>query len=72
MTEKDSKEGACNRSVEKSTNFLDDILANALSSTKKYDDTNSGIETKKCKNCGAARPAETDLKYCDYCSNEFY
>ncbi|MCJ8290633.1 MAG: hypothetical protein HRT58_13290 [Crocinitomicaceae bacterium] len=72
MTEKDSKEGTCDDSNEQPKNFLDDILANALSSTKKYDDTNSGIETKKCKNCGAARPAETDLKYCDYCSNEFY
>ena len=72
MSEENPKEGTNEGSDKKSNNFLDDILANALSSTKKYDDSNSGIETKKCKNCGAARPAETDLKYCDYCSNEFY
>jgi len=51
---------------------LDDILGNAISSTKKHEEANAGLETKKCKNCGAARPSDTDLKYCDFCENEFY
>ncbi|MBG6128660.1 hypothetical protein IWQ47_000650 [Aquimarina sp. EL_43] len=53
-------------------NLLDDILANALSSTKKYEETNAGLETKRCKSCGAARPEDTDLKYCDFCGDQFY
>ncbi|WP_108867041.1 hypothetical protein [Aquimarina aquimarini] len=52
--------------------FLDDILANALSSTKKHKEANAGLETKKCKSCGAARPEDTNLQYCDFCGNQFY
>ena len=52
--------------------FLDDILGNAISSTKKHEETKADLETKSSKSCGAARPAETNLKYCDYCGNEFY
>ncbi|MHA7060029.1 hypothetical protein ACWGOQ_0022570 [Aquimarina sp. M1] len=53
-------------------NLLDDILGNAAASTKKYEEINAGLETKKCKSCGAARPSDTDLKYCDFCENQFY
>ncbi|WP_298548332.1 hypothetical protein [uncultured Aquimarina sp.] len=56
----------------KEKSVLDDILGNAISSTKKYEETNAGLETKKCKNCGAARPSDTDLKYCDFCESQFY
>jgi hypothetical protein len=59
-------------SKEEEKNLLDDILANALSSTKKYEETNAGLETKRCKSCGAARPEDTDLKYCDFCGDQFY
>ncbi|WP_378183429.1 hypothetical protein [Aquimarina sp. SS2-1] len=57
---------------EEKKSILDDILGNALSSTKKYEETTAGLETKRCKSCGAARPSDTDLKYCDFCGNQFY
>jgi len=57
---------------EKKSNPLDDILANALNTTKKVGDLAAGMETKKCKICGAARPDDTDLKFCDFCGNQFY
>ncbi len=56
----------------KEKNILDDILANAVSSTKKHEETSAGLETKKCKSCGAARPDDTDLRYCDFCGDQFY
>ncbi len=61
-----------NKDEKKEKNILDDILGNAISSTKKYEETNAGLETKKCISCGAARPSDTDLKYCDFCGNQFY
>ena len=53
------------------SNLLNDILKNALKTTKNVD-AKAGLETKKCKNCQAARPDGTDLKYCDYCGYQFY
>ncbi|MBW1295037.1 hypothetical protein [Aquimarina litoralis] len=53
-------------------NLLDSILGNALSSTNKFEETNAGLETKKCKSCGAARPSDTNLRYCDFCGTPFY
>ncbi len=61
-----------NKKPKEEKNILDDILANAFSSTKKYEETNAGLETKKCNGCGAARPDDTDLQYCDFCGNQFY
>lgn len=57
---------------EKEKSILDDILANASGSTKKHKETIAGLETKTCKSCGAARPDDTDLKYCDFCGDQFY
>lgn len=51
---------------------LQDILANALKSTANHANGKAGLETKTCTQCGAARPADTNLRYCDYCSNPFY
>ena len=56
----------------KENSLLDDILKNAISSTKKHEETATGIETKTCKNCGAARPSDTNLQYCDFCETPFY
>lgn len=53
-------------------NPLLNILGNAVQSSIKYDQTTSGLETKTCKSCGAARPADTDLQTCDYCGYKFY
>ena len=61
-----------NKKSKEERSLLDDILANAVSSTKKYEETDAGLETKKCKSCGAARPEDTDLQYCDFCGNPFY
>lgn len=54
------------------SNPLLNILGNAVKSSIKYDQTASGLETKTCKSCGAARPVDTDLKTCDYCGFQFY
>ncbi|MBO9634524.1 MAG: hypothetical protein J7578_15525 [Chitinophagaceae bacterium] len=51
---------------------LQEILANALKSTHTHQEAKAGLETKTCARCGAARPADTALRYCDYCSNPFY
>lgn len=51
---------------------LQDILANAMKSAVDYGSTKAGLETKTCSNCGAARPADTNLQFCDYCNNPFY
>ena len=53
-------------------NLLASILGNALASSKKYDTAGSGVETRKCTNCGAARPEGTDLSACDYCGFAFF
>jgi len=46
---------------------------NANKSKKIYgsERENSETETKKCKGCGAARPADTNLTTCDYCGYKF-
>jgi len=31
----------------------------------------SETKTRKCPNCGAARPADTNLTTCDYCGFQF-
>ncbi|NMH88830.1 hypothetical protein [Flavivirga algicola] len=61
-----------NKKPKEEKNILDDILANAISSTQKYKEMNAGLETKKCSGCGAARPDDTNLQYCDFCGNQFY
>lgn len=53
-------------------NPLFNILGNALASSQKYATESSGVETRKCSNCGAARPEGTDLSTCDYCGFEFF
>lgn len=53
-------------------NLLLNIIGNALATSQKHDTENSGVQTRKCSNCGAARPEGTDLSTCDYCSFEFY
>jgi hypothetical protein len=52
--------------------LLAGIIGNALQSSVSPQQQAAGLETKKCKNCGAARPAETNLQYCDYCGHQFY
>lgn len=51
---------------------LQDILANAMRSSVNHGSTKAGLETKTCINCGAPRPADTNLQFCDYCNNPFY
>lgn len=48
------------------------ILGNALNSSLKHKNQVAGLETKRCPNCSAARPADTDLQYCAYCGHKFY
>jgi len=49
------------------------ITANANETQKTYGTENkdSGVDSKKCKNCGAARPSDTNLTTCDYCGYRF-
>ncbi len=61
-----------NEKKEEKNDPLMNILGNALYTTKKHNVEDAGLETKKCKSCGAARPADTNLKYCDYCGEQFY
>lgn len=56
----------------KINNALLGILGNALNSSLKHQKTGAGLETKRCPNCSAARPADTDLQYCAYCGHKFY
>lgn len=58
--------------VSNSSNPLLQILENAMASSMKYEKEKSGVETRKCSNCGAARPEGTDLSTCDYCGFEFF
>ena len=54
----------------KPVDLLAQILKNAT--TKPLNPTlQPGVQTRKCKVCGAARAAGTDLKICDYCGNAF-
>jgi hypothetical protein len=52
--------------------LLKGILGNALKTSMEFNAGNAGVETKKCKNCGAARPEDTDLQFCNYCGYKFY
>jgi uncharacterized protein YjbI with pentapeptide repeats len=54
------------------TNPLLNILGNAMASSMKYKEEKPANETRKCANCGAARPEGTDLSTCDYCGFEFF
>lgn len=46
---------------------------NANKSKKIYgtERKNSETKTRKCKGCGAARPADSNLTTCDYCGFKF-
>jgi hypothetical protein len=50
------------------------IFANALATTPSYaaDRQGAGVETKMCGTCGAARPAGTDLRTCDFCGGSLF
>ncbi len=49
------------------------ITNNANTTTKKYGTERATSETKtrKCEDCGAARPSDTNLTTCDYCGFRF-
>jgi len=49
------------------------ITNNANKSKKNWGNerAESETETRKCPNCGAARPADTNLTTCDYCGHKF-
>ena len=48
------------------------ITKNAIDSKKDWGGhKTSKTETRKCENCGAARPKETNLTTCDYCGFKF-
>ena len=51
---------------------LMNILANAFGSTQKHQQSGPALETKTCGSCGAARPSDTNLQFCDYCGHQFY
>lgn len=46
---------------------------NANDTQKKWDDerAESKSDTRRCENCGAARPSDTNLTTCDYCGFKF-
>lgn len=70
--EKESDEKFDEKAILAKDSALLNILGNALSSSIKHEKSAAGLETKKCPNCSAARPADTDLQYCDYCGYKFY
>jgi len=48
------------------------ITGNANDSKQEYEKREtSEATTRKCPNCGAARPKDTNLTTCDYCGYEF-
>lgn len=49
------------------------ITSNANSSKKVWGNERETSETKtrKCEDCGAARPKDTNLTTCDYCGFKF-
>ncbi|MCZ6603279.1 MAG: hypothetical protein O6952_09755 [Planctomycetota bacterium] len=53
---------------------LGSVFANVMASTPKFGEMmeKEGVKTLKCKSCGAARPAETDMKICDFCGGPFF
>ena len=48
------------------------IIGNSLEHANTSGELKAGLETKKCKSCGAARPVETDLSICEFCGKRFY
>ena len=48
------------------------IITNANKTPKEKDaNETSSTDSKKCKNCGAVRPKDTNLTTCDYCGFKF-
>jgi len=48
------------------------IVKNANETTKEWDrKETSETSSRKCENCGAARPKDTNLTTCDYCGFQF-
>ncbi len=49
------------------------ITTNATESKKQWagERKTSGTDTRKCEDCGAARPMDTNLTTCDYCGFKF-
>lgn len=70
-TDKPENEKQTSTPKEVNPNILG-ILGNALSSTIKNQNISAGTETRRCLNCSAARPADTDLQFCSYCNYKFY
>jgi len=55
------------------SNFFKKTIKNSNNTQKKWEDTKEEIEviSKKCPQCGAARPKDTNLTTCDYCGYKF-
>jgi hypothetical protein len=51
---------------------LTNLLNNALRTSLKHDKTSTGVETRKCPQCSAARPDDTDLSHCSFCGYKFF
>ncbi|MDF4202575.1 hypothetical protein PXD56_06405 [Maribacter sp. SA7] len=48
------------------------IVKNANETHKDWGtNSNSKTSSRKCENCGAARPKDTNLTTCDYCDFKF-
>lgn len=67
-----NQDQSSSKADQKNNALLMNILGNAMDSSIKYGETQSGLETRKCSSCGAARPEGSALSTCDYCGFQFF
>jgi ssDNA-binding Zn-finger/Zn-ribbon topoisomerase 1 len=46
---------------------LGGILGRARATARRLDAENASLDARTCPSCRAARPADSDLRRCDYC-----
>ena len=51
--------------------LLGGLIKRSKSTATRMTDEKAGMLSRKCPNCSAARPADADIKRCDFCGFQF-
>ena len=52
-------------------NLLNNIIKKSQKTATKLDPKKADVKARKCPSCSAPRPADTDIRVCDFCGYRF-
>ena len=52
--------------------FLGTIVKKSKDTSVRFKKSEDKVQARRCPSCGGARPADSDLRTCDYCGFEFF